>query len=36
MNSVNEALYFDVPPIVVPPGADQASVGKRVAELGGQ
>jgi UDP:flavonoid glycosyltransferase YjiC (YdhE family) len=31
---VNEALYFGVPMIVVPQGADQPTVARRVAELG--
>ncbi|MBU5440414.1 macrolide family glycosyltransferase [Paenibacillus sp. MSJ-34] len=34
MNSVNEALYYHVPLIVVPMAADQPMVGERVAELG--
>jgi MGT family glycosyltransferase len=34
MNSVNEALSYDVPMVVVPQGADQAWVAKRVETLG--
>jgi MGT family glycosyltransferase len=34
VNSVNEALSFGVPMIVVPQGADQPMVARRVAELG--
>lgn len=34
MNSINEALFFDVPLIVVPQMADQFWVAKRVEELG--
>ncbi|UJF31875.1 macrolide family glycosyltransferase [Paenibacillus hexagrammi] len=34
MNSVHEALYFDVPLIVVPIAADQPIVASRIAELG--
>ncbi|QYR19396.1 glycosyl transferase [Paenibacillus sp. sptzw28] len=34
MNSVNEALYYNVPLIVIPMAADQPIVGNRVAELG--
>jgi MGT family glycosyltransferase len=34
VNSVNEALSFGVPLIVVPQGADQPMVARRVAELG--
>lgn len=34
MNSVNEALYFGVPLIVVPMGADQPIVAERVSGLG--
>jgi MGT family glycosyltransferase len=34
MNSVNEALYFNVPLIVIPMAADQPIVGERVATLG--
>lgn len=34
MNSVNEALYYDVPLIVVPMAADQPIVGNRISELG--
>ncbi|MGA5547620.1 macrolide family glycosyltransferase [Streptomyces pseudogriseolus] len=34
MNSVNEALYAGVPVLVVPQGADQPQVAKRVTELG--
>lgn len=34
MNSVNEALFHEVPMIVVPMGNDQPTVGARVAELG--
>lgn len=34
VNSVNEALAFGVPMIVVPQGADQPMVARRVAELG--
>lgn len=34
MNSVNEALYHEVPLIVIPMAADQPIVGDRVAELG--
>ena len=34
MNSVDEALYYGVPMLVVPQGADQPLVAKRVAELG--
>ncbi|MDX2812883.1 glycosyltransferase [Streptomyces sp. PA03-5A] len=34
MNSVNEALYAGVPMLVVPQGADQPMVARRVQELG--
>lgn len=34
MNSVNEALYFGVPMIVIPQAADQEWVAQRVTELG--
>lgn len=34
VNSMNEALYYGVPMVVVPQGADQPMVGRRVAELG--
>ncbi len=34
MNSVNEALYYNVPLIVVPQGEDQPWIAKRVADLG--
>lgn len=34
MNSVNEALYYGVPMVVVPMGNDQPTVARRVAELG--
>ena len=34
MNSANEALYFDVPLILLPQAADQTWVAHRVAELG--
>ncbi len=34
MNSVNEALYYNVPLIVIPQAADQPLVGKRVEALG--
>lgn len=34
MNSVNEALYYDVPLVMVPQGGDQAWIAGRVCELG--
>lgn len=34
MNTVNEALFFDVPLVLVPQAADQTWVARRVAELG--
>jgi MGT family glycosyltransferase len=34
MNSVNEALYFNVPLIVIPMAADQPIVADRIVELG--
>lgn len=34
MNSVNEALYYDVPPVMVPQGGDHAWIAGRVCELG--
>ncbi|MFD9969033.1 macrolide family glycosyltransferase [Streptomyces sp. NPDC059017] len=34
MNSVNEAMYAGVPMLVVPQGADQPTVARRVEELG--
>ncbi|MFC5801158.1 macrolide family glycosyltransferase [Streptomyces formicae] len=34
MNSVNEAMYAGVPVLVVPQGADQPMVARRVVELG--
>lgn len=34
MNSVNEAIYFGVPMLVLPVGNDQPAVAKRVEELG--
>lgn len=34
MNSANEALYFDVPLVLLPQAADQTWVAHRVAELG--
>jgi len=34
MNSVNEALYYEVPLVVIPQSADQPWVARRVARLG--
>ena len=34
MNSVSEALYYDVPLVVIPQGADQVWIANRVAQLG--
>ena len=34
MNSANEALYYQVPMVVVPMADDQPTVGARIAELG--
>jgi MGT family glycosyltransferase len=34
MNSVSEALFYDVPLLVIPQGADQFWIAQRVAELG--
>ncbi|MBX4266649.1 macrolide family glycosyltransferase [Clostridium estertheticum] len=34
MNSTNEALYYDVPLILIPQSVDQPAVANRVAELG--
>ncbi len=34
MNSVSEALYYNVPLIVIPQGADQPWIARRVADLG--
>lgn len=34
MNSTNEALYYDVPLILIPQFIDQPAVANRVAELG--
>lgn len=34
MNSVNEALFFDVPLLIVPQGGDQFWIAQRAAELG--
>jgi MGT family glycosyltransferase len=34
MNSVNEALYYHVPLIVIPKDADQPIIARRISELG--
>jgi Glycosyl transferases, related to UDP-glucuronosyltransferase len=34
MNSVNEAIYYSVPLLVVPIGGDQPTIADRVEELG--